>query len=1240
MVLAIANHDSGKESPGIVGPRKIVVHHDFFRKDNSRTMSNQQQIDREIRENFTPSENRVYWRSSADLAKDPDFLERAKQEFPGFGNIFEKLGEAEFETNLDRRSFMGLSAAGLALGGLTVAGTGCYRRPDLKVLPYSQIPENAVPGLPVYYATSMPCPSGSFPLLVESHDGRPTKIEGHPKHPASEGAVHAHALASILDLYSPERISQILFRSAIDREWERKTWEDFDLYVTNLMSQFGKTQGKGLRFLSEDIYSPSLEVVKKQLGTAFPEAVWHTYEPIDSSSTRESTKIAFGDFYHQQYRFDLADRVLSLDCDFLGDANQVIHSKRFAKRRQQISDRVLPGWTPPRFYMIESNYSITGTMADHRLNIPALRIGDYLIALAKEILQQLNISAPEVKKSLDPGDQLGKILVELDGLISKQNSENAKEIPTNWIKEVAADLIEYRSKSIICIGDSQPLEIHLIGHYLNQLLDSSGKLIEFRKAPEVSAKSLVELSEAMGKGEVTSLFIFGGNPVENAPADLGFAEKLDKVKEIIRFSLFPDETSEKSHWQLPLAHYLEVWGDGLSADGVYTLTQPLIAPIFDGRSVLAQLILLTNFENANTYTLAHTKAFETIQKTFAAKSGKEDLGTFNHLIQLGFWADPERKIPESRVLDGKTLSSKWQHEAVRTRLQNWVSPLKSNPKLLDRPDQTKLEICFRPDYRIWDGRFVTNRWLMEWPDPITKLSWDNALLISPRTAIALGQLKNGDLIELETETGKLEIPIFILPGHADHSGTLTLGFGKMKIHHVQEGGGFSVYPLRNSKAMHQVLCKRVEKTNRTTKLVTTQEWGTIPEGRDEIIHEKSIIAIEREKLVFAESVKPSSQIGKHPSTGSKNDHNTGNKKQNNAEAIELEQNAPLAEKKLEDPKAHFQSGYKIATTQKKNERIRLDLAYPEVLEGPHQWGMVVDLNSCTGCSACMIACQSENNLPVVGRGEVERNREMHWMRVDRYFTSNPKSIQAGVETVASENPQIVSQPMMCQHCEAAPCESVCPVNAAVHSPEGLNLQVYNRCIGTRYCANNCPYKVRRFNWFDFNQRQLDELRIPTPFSEKGMAELMKMSKNPDVTVRSRGVMEKCTYCIQRLERAKIGAKLLAAKADYAKPANPLAAGYDILRAEEPNSDRQKETEGGLKIVVPDGVIQTACQQACPSKAIVFGNVADETSKVFQLKQRQQDYLVLGSKNTKPRTSYYPRLRNPNPRMGIEERADS
>ncbi|MBA4066105.1 MAG: molybdopterin oxidoreductase [Isosphaera sp.] len=1126
---------------------------------------------------------------------DPTRRAADAPEFPGYANVYESRGEAvpldadPAAAALDRRRFLALSAA------VGAAAAGC-RRPDLEILPYSAVPDDQVghlvAGKPTFYATSLPRPGGALPVLVESHDGRPTKVEGNPQHSASGGATDVFAQAAVFDLYSPDRVMSDKYPGVMEKGAARR-WTDFDRLARGLAEQLGKTQGEGFAVLTDQAPSPALRLIGEHVRAKFPKAAWHTYEPVDASEALRGTEIAFGQKLLAKYDFTRLNRVLALDSDFLGgcDPDSVENGRAFAGRRKADAMN--------RLYVVESTYTVTGTMADHRLRLPASQVGSFLLAVAREL------------KATRGGGLV-------DTAVLPDLPDPGAALPGKWVKAVAADLDPLTSA--VVVGHRQPAWVHALAHAVNVALRADRRVtdffvprpggkpnppaVTFRPAPpEVTERGVRELAADMSAGKVNTLLAIGGNPALNAPADTGFRAALRKVATKVRLGLFFDHTSEACDWHLPLAHPLESWGDAETTDGTLCCVQPLIAPLNGGKSAtdaepprggrtaFEVLSLLTAFPGPDgkpvgSFAAAQKAASAAVRKVFAdrAELGKDETAdaAFNRYKQLGFL--PAAQDKGARKPQAVTVKV----DAVAKAVAGYKPP----------PTRDALEVTFHPSYALFDGRFATNPWLQELPDPVTKLVWDNAAVVSPKTAAEFG-LRHGDVVKLTANGAAVDIPVYILPGQTDFSVALSYGqAGEVRIDHVPSGGGTNVFPLRTTAGFHTATGCTLEKTGRTADLVATQEHGVIPDGRD-IIRDVTLAGLSHD-------AKP----GAHPTE--------------------------------DDLRKGFQGGYgnpqqPPAPAREKQARFPLDLARPELLDSQFQWGMTIDLNACTGCTTCLIACQAENNIPVVGKGEVKRNRELHWIRIDRYFSSDGHAADA--------DPRVVSQPVACVHCEAAPCEQVCPVNAAVHSPEGLNLQVYNRCIGTRYCANACPYKVRRFNWFDFNKRGLDELRTPPPLARGGssltenlLPESLKMGKNPDVSVRMRGVMEKCTYCVQRIERGKYGAKIAATevaqgrravevdpayKSDgpataYRKPKDPLAAGYDL--------DKQG------RVVVPDGLIVTACEAACPTGAITFGNVLDPDSRVSRAKRRAGEYLLLGELNTKPRTSYLPRVRNPNPEL--------
>jgi molybdopterin-containing oxidoreductase family iron-sulfur binding subunit len=976
-------------------------------------------------------EKRV-WRGLEELAGTPQYRDFLECEFPHDPRADQQ--------GISRRNLLKLMGASAALAGLTA----CTRLPDQKIVPYAQQqPEDFVPGKPLFYATAMPLAGYATGLLVESHMGRPTKVEGNPSHPASLGAANAIAQASVLGLYDPDRAQVVIYRGRIG------DWSTFLTAMDQRRSDLLELKGAGLRILTGMVTSPTLAEQIKSVMAQFPQAKWHQYEPLSRDAVREGSKLAFGEYVNTVYHFDRADVIVSLDADFLSAGpGAVRYAHDFAEKRRVTGSES----TMNRLYVAESTLTVTGSMADHRAPMRARDVEAFARAVAEGLGIKGGAPAPA---------------------------------PVNWIPALVRDLEKHRGASMVIAGEQQPPAVHALAHAMNDVLGNVGKTVDYiapvEANPVNSLESLKELVADIQAGHVDTLFILGVNPVYTAPADLQFAKNLLKVKTRIHLSLYEDETAELCHWHVPEAHFLEAWGDARAYDGTVSIIQPLISPLYDGKS-------------------AH--------EILAVLGGQA--GTTGHDIIRSYW---QRQKP------GPDFEQFWQ-----TSLNNGVvadsafapKPVKhssSLPTAAAKANLEGIEIVLRPDPSVGDGSFANNSWLQEVPKPITKLTWDNAALISPASARKLG-VTNGDVVKLSGRGQSVEAaPIWISPGQADDSLTLHLGYGRRRAGHVGTGVGFNAYLLSTTENPW-ISSARVEKTGKTYQLVTTQHHHIMgKEGAER--EEESVAALQR-KLVRGATLE---EFRKDPSLGE-----------------EKEENGPSI--------------------------------YPPYPYKDNAWGMTIDLNSCIGCNACVVACQSENNIPVVGKDQVSRGREMQWIRIDTYF-------EGGLE-----NPGIYNQAVPCMHCENAPCEYVCPVGATVHSPEGLNEMVYNRCVGTRYCSNNCPYKVRRFNfelWSDWTTPSLKPLR------------------NPDVTVRSRGVMEKCTYCIQRINRVKIAAE---------------------------KDDRE----------LRDGEILTACQQTCPAQAIVFGNINDKDSRVAKMKAQTRNYGLLEDLNTRPRTTYLTKLRNPNPEI--------
>ena len=1057
-----------------------------------------------------PSAGLKYWRGLDELAETPEFQSWVEREFPA--------GASELSDPVSRRNFVKIMSASFLLAGVGLGAGGC-RRPEEKILPFSRLPENYVHGVAQYYATAFPTRHGAIPLLAKSNDGRPTKVEGNSRHPDSNGGTDRFAQASILNLYDPDRAIRYAKGGNIAT---REAALDF---LANLSRQAGTGKGAGLCFLLERSSSPSRARLQKLIQAKFSQARWFIYEPVDFDIHRRAAIIAIGQPVAPYYRLDRAKRILSLDCDFIGaeeDNHRFIRD--FAKGRK-IENLEAPKDEEliSRLYVVESLMSLTGANADHRLRVPSSRVLQVAAALATEIFKQGNAQFAALTA------QIGQ----------------SADVDSKWISGCAKDLMAHAGTSVVVAGYRQPLAVHLLANAINYALGNIGQTLVYQESTDTGAGTIVELAAALNAGLVETLVVIGGNPVYNAPVELDWAKAQRKAGTVVRLGYYEDETAAVTDWHLPLAHYLESWGDARSSDGSLVSIQPLIAPLFDGMTELEFL--------ARVGGLGETNPYEIVRESFGAavpQWGFEE--SWKRFLHDGFLAVEKSRIAAAAL--------------------NWsgINPVLAEAKVAAAPAKDSLEVIFHRDYKVDDGRYNNNGWLQELPDPITKIVWENVFLVSPKTWDAFGFTRQDNesghafvpWVRLELDGRSVEGPVWAQPGQADNTVGVALGYGRTKSGRVGNGTGFNAFAIRASDAAYIVGGGRLSATSAKPYPVSTTQSHWAMEGRP-IVREANVAQF-AERPDFAKAMSmPEAPGGDHP----------------------------LYPNPLDIP-------------DKNGIRPRD--------KSPHSWGMSIDLNSCVGCSSCMVACQAENNVPIVGKDLVGRGREMHWLRIDRYFTGG------------AENPQVVNQPMLCHHCESAPCESVCPVNATVHDEEGLNVMVYNRCVGTRYCSNNCPYKVRRFNFLDYNRRPLDNLKGPffsTPLLNsvdgewelarwwrdpvRGIRpddewEVLKLAKNPDVTVRMRGIMEKCTFCIQRIEGAKIAQKVRAgASAD---------------------------------IEVPDGTFTTACAQACPAAAIVFGNVKDPKSRVSKLKAQERDYTVLEFLLTKPRLTYLARVRNPNPAM--------
>ncbi len=1039
-----------------------------------------------LRESLEGQRGARYWRSLEELSGSAAFHEVLRRELPSFA--------AEWLPSLDRRRFLQVSGASLALAGLT----GCTRQPFEKIVPYVSQPEELVPGKPLFYATTMTLGGYATGLLAESHMGRPTKVEGNPEHPASLGGTSAQAQASVLDLYDPDRSQALVEQGNI------RTWDKFTEAMNGTLIAQQALGGEGVRILSRAQTSPSLAKLAGDLATALPKARWHTFESAGAHSAAEGSRRAFGQLLGQRYDLAKADVILALDSDFLtAGPGAVRYAKDFGARRKVASaGGAARGMS--RLYAVESMPTSTGSAADHRLALAPAEIGRFALALAAR-LGVAGVNAPAEVAAGDAGKKA-----------------------TQWLEAVAEDLSSHQGTSLVVVGEHASAELHVLAHGINAALGAVGSTVIYSESPELgkedSLTSLSELIEDMGAGKVDTLLILGANPAYEAPADLDFAAALEQVRVSIHHGTHLDETGVLCHWHVPAAHYLETWTDARAFDGTASVGQPLIEPLYGGKSDSEMVAMLLGRPTAT--------AEELVREAWAGSLGD---GSFEEgwrrLLHDGYRKDSSAAAVTPVLNAG----------ALATAAGSLASGIASG-----------MELQFRPDPMIYDGRFANNGWLQECPKPMTKLTWDNALMLSPKTArdLGLGDLVKGDdidrdapLVQLTVGERDLELPALVVPGHADGCATLHLGYGRTRCGKVGDGTGFNANVLRTRQGYwHVADGVQVSPAGGTYQLASTQTHQNM-EGRN-LVRQGDLAGYR-------------SFLDEH-GNGHEADHGDGHDAGGHGTNGQ-DDNGHGGGHKAQYPPVHHHGPLNISLMDGK------DFPY----DG-YAWGMNIDLGACTGCQACVVACQSENNIATVGKEQVALGRELHWIRIDRYYQGES----------ADEVETILHQPVPCQQCEEAPCEVVCPVAATVHSDEGLNDMVYNRCVGTRYCSNNCPYKVRRFNFLLYAD-------FDTPS--------LQLGRNPDVTVRSRGVMEKCTYCVQRINKARQQAKTESRK-------------------------------------IRDGEIVTACQGACPSDAIVFGDVNDPHSAVSEHKASSLDYSLLEELGTRPRTTYLARIRNPNPRL--------
>ncbi|MBA3355128.1 MAG: TAT-variant-translocated molybdopterin oxidoreductase [Pyrinomonadaceae bacterium] len=1058
-----------------------------------------------MRDRIVGSEDgKNFWRSLEELGNSPEFREFVQREYPQHAE--------EWDDPVERRTFLKLMGASLALAGLS----GCVYQPPEKIVPYVRQPQEAVPGKALFFATAATLAGIATPLLARSNEGRPTKIEGNPDHPnnrsadsvdSGSSATDLFAQASILDLYDPDRSQTVTYRDEI------RTWTTFLGEMRTALDEQRPKQGIGLRFLTETVTSPSLGAQLKAILAEFPQAKWHQYEPVNRDNARAGAITALGQPVNTIYHFDQADRILSLDADFLSGAPGTLrYARDFAARRRVTEEKRKMS----RLYVVETTATTTGASADHRWSIrPSEMEG-----IAHLVASRFGIQ-------FEPTNAAGNL-----GITPSWARDGS-----SWIEPLVRDLQQHKGASVVIAGNEASPVVHALAHAMNNALGSVGKTVSYTDPVEANAvdqkESLRELVQDIDAGRVELLVILGGNPAYNTPADLKLDQnRLFKTKLRVHLSSHKDETSELCHWHIPEAHYLESWGDTRSFDGTATIVQPLIEPLYGSKTAHEVLAVFSEQYDRKAYDIV--RDYWRVAGRQEAGGSRQTAGgsapsstqepaavpTVNQSAEFEVWWRKtlhDGFVPNSE-LPGKTFSIKTESRDITNAGGTPAPPAVSD---IRHPAPGSFEVVFRTDPSIFDGRFANNGWLQELPKPLTKLTWDNAALVSPNTARRLGLentigWKGGEIlvdnITIQHRGQSITCPTWIMPGQPDDVITLHLGYGRQRAGRIGNKRGFNAYTIRTSDSPWTAAGVKVDRALGQFQLAVTQLHFNM-EGRD---------------ILRTNTLEEYLQDGHGNSKGEHSGEKT---------------HVPAPDETLYGNE-HKYEGY--------------------------AWGMAIDANSCVGCNACIVACQSENNIPIVGKEQVVRSREMHWLRVDTYFQGHEPSNPEGTYFM----------PVPCMHCENAPCEPVCPVHATVHSAEGINDMVYNRCVGTRYCSNNCPYKVRRFNFLLYQ-----DWDTPT----------YQLMRNPEVSVRSRGVMEKCTYCIQRIQEAKIGAGL---------------------------ENRP----------VRDGEIVTACQAVCPTEAIVFGDINDPNSRVAKMKADRRNYSLLSDLNTRPRTTYLGALRNPNPEI--------
>ncbi|MBE7560241.1 TAT-variant-translocated molybdopterin oxidoreductase [bacterium] len=1003
------------------------------------------------------------WRSLSERAGEDAVREARGHEFvPGAALPMDSAGEGDA---VSRRRFMALLSATAAFGA-----AGCSTPQDRgKMVPYTKQPPEVTPGIANYYASAFQEGTTVYPVLVKAREGRPIHLTGNDAHPHSQGKTTLRAQAEVLSLYDPDRLEDW-------REGGKPIKKDAAIAKLVAALSDGPARGSRALLMTGAVLSPTRRALIEELKGKAPHLVHVAFEPVADHAARAAASAAFGDGPALAPQLDRARVVLAVEADFMStlpDSARLI--RQFADRRRVRSKE--DGMN--RLYCIEGRMSLTGSNADHRLQLRPSRAAAFLFALAWELHEKHRLPLPYgVDSSVLSSFKLAAMV-------------ESEKLPAPVVEALAADLAGHRGQAVVLAGPVLPAAAHTAAALLNVMLEAEGRTLDAcALVPLATPEELRALRADLEQGRYSVAIFWESDPVYALPDGADWKRALVQVPLCVAIGPLATETSQACSMVLAANHWLESWNDFESPGGVLTLQQPLIEPLYpdalmQGEEILLACLKALGAQRPGEYYEYLRERWQ--REVYPADSPAPFSAFWEAAVHDGFVQRPV--APVVRTFNGAAVAA----AARDAGLGDPAHPTSSSSA------HSGFELVLHPDARTWDGRYANNGWLQELPEPVSKEAWGNALALAPVDAERL-EVADGDLVEISAGEAKLTVPTLVQPGQAPGVLSLALGLGK-SLGSIAAGVGVNAFPLVAAESRSPYLRTGVSltRTGGKKKIIRTQEHWAL-EGRD-----ADIIGRPQTLVQYAHG-----------------DH---------------------------EPHAHHDH----------------PTLYPEHKPGAEKWGMAIDLSSCVGCSGCMIACQSENNIPTVGPEAVDRSREMHWIRIDRYYSGDPAA------------PEVVHQPMLCQHCDHAPCENVCPVAATTHSPDGLNQMIYNRCVGTRYCSNNCPYKVRRFNFFDYH---LERVREP-----------QEMVYNPEVTVRPRGVMEKCTFCVQRIADARMRAK-----------------------AEERP--------------VRDGEITPACAAACPAKAIVFGNLLDPESEVSRLSASDRGFKVLDFVGARPAITYLAHLSNP------------